>query len=197
LIEGVRSGTFGHHWSDLTSEALLKGLKVCYSTWKALRATGIVVNHGMQLLFIYETIYVAAATAIKFAIGVFLLRFCMERYHRWIIYAIFVLITCLAMFTFVSVLVQCQPPSWFWNQAIDSNGSCNGKVLVKAGYVHSAITALSDAALGLLPILLVRSLHLPPYVKAYVVVILALGSWQVTLPSNPPGSPTLIVDAEL
>ncbi|EIT82276.1 hypothetical protein Ao3042_00588 [Aspergillus oryzae 3.042] len=53
---------------------------------------------------------------------------------------------------------------------------CNGMGLIKAAYVHSAITAFSDATLGLLPILIVRSLHLPCYIKIHVAVLLALGS---------------------
>ncbi|KAE8137917.1 hypothetical protein BDV38DRAFT_81909 [Aspergillus pseudotamarii] len=113
---------------------------------------------------------------VKFAVGIFLLRFCIERYHKWVIYAIFVLLTCLTIFIFIFVLLQCRPPSWFWNQAINPHGSCDGKGLIRAAYVHSAITALSDATLGLLPILIVRSLHLPRYIKVHVAVILALGS---------------------
>ncbi|KAE8330068.1 hypothetical protein BDV39DRAFT_170644 [Aspergillus sergii] len=113
---------------------------------------------------------------VKFAVGIFLLRFCIERYHKWITYAIFTLLTCLTIFIFIFVLVQCQPPSWFWNQAISPHGSCNGMGLIKAAYVHSAITAFSDATLGLLPILIVRSLHLPCYIKIHVAVLLALGS---------------------
>ncbi|KAF7596054.1 hypothetical protein BBP40_003835 [Aspergillus hancockii] len=155
LLVGVRIGTFGHPWPVVSPEVLLKGLK---------------------LLFLYESCYVVATTAIKFAVGIFLLRFCIERRHRWIIYSTFALITSLTIFIFVFVLVQCEPPSWFWNQAINSNGSCNGAGLVKAAYVHSAITALGDATLGLLPIFLVRSLHLPCYIKSYVAAILALGS---------------------
>ncbi|KAE8353480.1 hypothetical protein BDV28DRAFT_148060 [Aspergillus coremiiformis] len=155
LLEGVRIGSFGHPWTDLPPKVLLKGLK---------------------LLFLYEASYVIATTAVKFSVGLFLLRFCVERYHKWIIYAIFALLTCLTVFIFIFVLLQCRPPSWFWNQAISKRGSCDGLGLIKAAYVHSAITALSDATLGILPIFIVRSLHLPCYIKAYVAVILALGS---------------------
>ncbi|KAE8394496.1 hypothetical protein BDV23DRAFT_169520 [Aspergillus alliaceus] len=147
---------------------------------KAAQLLGVVISFlvlavGIVTLRCYSC-YVAATTAVKFAVGLFLLRFCIERYHRWIIYGIFALLTCLTIFIFVFILVQCQPPSWFWNQAINHGGSCNGMGLIKAAYVHSAITAFSDTTLGLLPILLVRSLHLPCYVKSYVAVILALGS---------------------
>ncbi|KNG90872.1 hypothetical protein ANOM_000948 [Aspergillus nomiae NRRL 13137] len=155
LLEGVRIGSFGYSWTELTPEVLLKGLK---------------------LLFLYELSYVVATTMVKFAVGVFLLRFCIERYHKWIIYAILILLSCLTIFIFIFVIIQCRPPSWFWNQAITPHGSCDGRGFVKAAYVHSAITAFSDATLGLLPILIVRSLHLPYYIKVHVAVILALGS---------------------
>ncbi|KAE8148335.1 hypothetical protein BDV25DRAFT_141860 [Aspergillus avenaceus] len=155
MIEGVRAGSFGNRWTEMEPSVLLKGLK---------------------LLFVYESTYIVATTAIKFAVGFFLLRFCVERYQRWIIYIILVILTGLTFFIFIFVLLQCRPPSWFWQQAIDSHGTCDGSGLIMAAYVHSAITGLSDAVLGLLPICIVRSLHLPFYIKCYVSVILALGS---------------------
>ncbi|KAE8376022.1 hypothetical protein BDV26DRAFT_294537 [Aspergillus bertholletiae] len=155
LLEGVRVGSFGHSWTELTPEVLIKGLK---------------------LLFLYELAYVLATTVVKFAVGIFLLRFCVERYHRWIIYAVLILLTGLTIFIVIFILIQCQPPSWFWNQVTNARGSCDGNNFIKAAYVHSAITAFSDATLGLLPILIVRSLHLPFYVRVHVALILALGS---------------------
>lgn len=74
----------------------------------------------------------------------------------------------------VVMLAQCTPPSYFWNKT-DSAGSCMDiNVILNITYVYSAISAISDFVIGLLPIFVLRKSNMRSRIKVALVGILGL-----------------------
>jgi outer membrane receptor for Fe3+-dicitrate len=76
-------------------------------------------------------------------------------------------------FWFVLTL-QCQPVSYFWHRV--GSGRClDLNTVVNMAYVSSAIAALCDLTLGLLPIFLVWNLQMNQRTKVVLACILGMG----------------------
>ncbi|KAL2837940.1 hypothetical protein BJY01DRAFT_258195 [Aspergillus pseudoustus] len=151
LLAGIGIGGFGHRWMDIPQPTLVQALK---------------------LFFIYEATYVIATCLVKLSIGLFLLRFTVERKYTWTLYIILAILLCFSIFLLFFAIFQCKPVSAFWGNP----GTCNRTGTVKVTYAHSAIISASDWALVILPIFIVSHLNLGFRTKVYVGIILTLGS---------------------
>lgn len=79
------------------------------------------------------------------------------------------------------VLFQCRPVSFWWDLDETHTGKCLSPLLmVDATYVVSALNALADWTFAILPIFIVRDLHMKGSTKAVVVTILGLGAMYVS-----------------
>ena len=66
--------------------------------------------------------------------------------------------------------------SYFWSKYSDGNGVCiDEKILPASTYAHSAVSAVGDWTLGLLPIWLIWDLQMGRRTKVSVGILLGLG----------------------
>ncbi len=78
---------------------------------------------------------------------------------------------------FFIIIFQCSPVVYFWTQYTGGSGKCiNIKVIEISSYMHSALSAIVDWTMGILPIFLVRDLQMTIRTKVVVAMILALGA---------------------
>lgn len=111
------------------------------------------------------------------SIAIFLSRICVKKSQLVTIWIVIGVTTGFAIFYFFLVIFQCSPVTYFWTQYLGVAGKCvNSKVITASTYAHSAISALADWTLGILPIFLVWDLAMNPRTKVSVALILALGA---------------------
>ncbi|KAM0229804.1 hypothetical protein ACHAPO_009691 [Fusarium lateritium] len=157
-LTGTRYGT-GRHFKDITTE---------HDLVKA-----------MQMWWTCEPTYVLANMAVKASIAIFLLRICITRTHRMIIYVITGITELYSLFFFLLFVLQCRPTSLFWQRYSSNppNGSClDASLVANAFYGYSAISCVSDWTYSILPIFLVWKLQMSRRTKISVVGILAAGA---------------------
>jgi hypothetical protein len=115
--------------------------------------------------------------ALKFSIGIFLLRIAIARTHRAIIWAVIIVVELYGAFFFFLFVLQCRPSAYFWTRYTGGKGSCiNPKITVDAAYAYSAISCLADWTLGIVPAFMVWGLQMNTRTKISAVLILALGA---------------------
>lgn len=126
-----------------------------------------------------EPTYVLANMAIKASIAIFLLRICITRTHRMIIYIATGVTELYSLFFFLLFILQCRPTSLFWLRvtANPPAGSClDAKIVSNVFYGYSAISCASDWTYSILPMFLVWKLQMSKRTKISVVGILAAGA---------------------
>ncbi|CAI7585156.1 unnamed protein product [Penicillium glandicola] len=112
---------------------------------------------------------------IKWALSIFLLRFCVSPVLKWIIYLLLAIHTAVSAAGIVFSLVQCRPFHFAWTQILgDQSGSCDSFLAIFI--VQSAVNCLADWVLAILPIFIVRKIQLRRKTKIKVAAILAFGS---------------------
>lgn len=125
-----------------------------------------------------EPLYVLTNMAIKLSIAIFLLRICVTRVHRMVIYITIGVTEIYSLFFFLLFVLQCQPTSYFWQRAMANppEGHClDASVVSNAFYGYSAISCWTDWTYSILPVFLVWNLQMDSRVKISVVGILAAG----------------------
>ncbi|KAF4633850.1 hypothetical protein G7Y89_g4263 [Cudoniella acicularis] len=154
-ISGVHHGT-GQHAADIPPAELPVGLK----WWWAC-----------------EPVYILTCMALKFSIGIFLLRIAVARTYKIIIWAVIIVTEVYSAFFFFLFILQCRPSAYFWTQYTGGEGTCiNPKVTVDAFYAYSAISCVADWTLGVIPIFMVWNLQMNSRTKLSVAAILAVGA---------------------
>lgn len=120
--------------------------------------------------------------ALKFSIGIFLLRIAVVRSHRIIIWTTIAVLELYGAFYFFLFVLQCRPSTYFWTRYTGGEGSCiNANTTVIATYVYSGISCATDWILGIIPIFLVWNVQMNPRTKVSVALILGLGAMYVAL----------------
>ncbi|KAI0138242.1 hypothetical protein BJ166DRAFT_490294 [Pestalotiopsis sp. NC0098] len=136
------------------------------------------VPKAMQMWWTCEPLYVLTNMAIKLSIAIFLLRICVTRVHRMVIYITIGVTEIYSLFFFLLFVLQCQPTSYFWQRAMTNppEGHClDASVVSNAFYGYSAISCWTDWTYSILPVFLVWNLQMDSRVKISVVGILAAG----------------------
>lgn len=130
-----------------------------------------------------QTAYIIVSTLVKFVVGIFLLRLCVN--NNWQRRTIQVLLAIVGVFNLFYVFVcifQCQPIAYYWWRytPVDESpvtGKCNGKVLATVPtYFAVLIGIVADITLALLPATLIKGANLNKSTKISVCCVLALGS---------------------
>ncbi|KAH6647117.1 hypothetical protein BKA67DRAFT_639150 [Truncatella angustata] len=155
-LTGVTYGT-GQHLKNLSDEAIPK---------------------AMQMWWTCEPLYVLSNMAIKASIAVFLLRLCITKTHRMIIWVVVGVTEIYSLFFFLLFVLQCRPTALFWLRYTGSppEGSClDASVVSNAFYGYSAISCWTDWTYSILPVFLVWNLQMNTKVKISVIGILAAG----------------------
>ncbi|KAK6222612.1 hypothetical protein LQW54_000792 [Pestalotiopsis sp. IQ-011] len=136
------------------------------------------VPKAMQMWWTCEPLYVLANMAIKLSIAIFLLRICVTKVHRMVIYITIGVTEIYSLFFFLLFVLQCQPTSYFWQRAMTNppEGHClDASVVSNAFYGYSAISCWTDWTYSILPVFLVWNLQMDSRVKISVIAILAAG----------------------
>jgi hypothetical protein len=135
------------------------------------------VSNAFQWWYFTELGYVLSTALIKFCIGALLLRICAKRYQFIIIWVVIAVVAVFSIFYFFLLVFQCSPISFFWTQFQGVPGTCLPvAVTTNATYVHSAVSALADWTLCVLPIFVVKDLKMNPRTKVTVALLLGIGA---------------------
>ncbi|KAL2849718.1 integral membrane protein [Aspergillus pseudodeflectus] len=133
---------------------------------------------AMKYWWLCEIAYCFASIGCKVSVCIFLMRITVKRLHIWLLCAVmaFTVLTGL-LFMFI-MLLQCKPLEYFWTRtALDPTieGHCISiEIVITMTYVYSAFAALCDFTVGILPIFIVRKLHMRRKTKMAVVGILGM-----------------------
>ncbi|KAF7531085.1 hypothetical protein G7054_g9218 [Neopestalotiopsis clavispora] len=155
-IAGYVYGT-GQHVADLSIENRVK---------------------AMQMWWTCEPLYVLCNMSIKASIAIFLLRICVSKVHKIIIWIVIGVTELYSFAFFMLFVLQCRPTALFWLRFGDSppEGMClDTSVVTNVFYGYSAISCVTDWTYSILPIFLVWSLQMNRKVKISVAAILAAG----------------------
>lgn len=150
------------------------------------------VNRHKALIFKWagQVAYIVVSTLVKFVVGIFLLRLCVN--NNWQRLTIIVLLIIVGLYNTFYVFIaifQCQPVAFYWYRYTPDppvTGSCNGHTLATIPtYFAVVIGIFADLILALLPATLIKGANLDKKTKISVCCVLALGSLWVSSPSSP------------
>ncbi|OJJ74413.1 hypothetical protein ASPBRDRAFT_27442 [Aspergillus brasiliensis CBS 101740] len=133
---------------------------------------------AMEYWWFCEIAYCFAAVACKISVCIFLMRITVRRLHIWILWTVMVLTVVAGMVFMFIMLLQCKPLAYFWTRKAfnpEIKGHCMDiQIVIAMTYVYSGFAALCDFTVGILPIFLVRKLHMKQKTKWAVVGILSM-----------------------
>ncbi|KAJ5506109.1 hypothetical protein N7453_005066 [Penicillium expansum] len=133
---------------------------------------------AMRFWWLCEIAYCFASVGCKISVCIFLMRITIKPIHIWILYTVMALTVIAGLVFMFLMLLQCRPLEYFWTKlAYDPNiiGTCmDMKIIVIMTYIYSGFAALCDFTVGLLPIFLVRKLHMKRQTKIAVMGILGM-----------------------
>ncbi|PWY65699.1 integral membrane protein [Aspergillus heteromorphus CBS 117.55] len=162
--------------------AMFSGCMIGGSLYGTGRRFGDLTAHqrvtAMKYWWLCEIAYCFAAVCCKISICIFLMRITVRRMHIIILWSVMGM-TVLAGIVFMFImLLQCRPLQYFWTRKAfnpDIHGSCMDiQIVIAMTYVYSGFAALCDFTVGILPIFLVRKLHMKQQTKMAVVGILSM-----------------------
>lgn len=144
------------------------------------------VNRPKALIFKWagQVAYIVVSTLVKFVVGIFLLRLCVNNnWQRLTIIFLLIIVGIFNAFYVFLAIFQCQPVEFYWYRyASDApvTGKCNGRALATIPtYFAVLIGIASDLILALLPATLIKGANLDRRTKISVCCVLALGSLYV------------------
>ncbi|KAM3076819.1 hypothetical protein ACMFMG_003713 [Clarireedia jacksonii] len=136
------------------------------------------IPHAMQSWWSCEPLYVLCGLFIKGSVGIFLLRLCVHKYHKLIIWTVLIVTEVYGVYFFFVFVLQCQPVSYFWNRYYQDGreGKCLLGDLVTHSFLgYAAISCWTDWTFSILPMFLVWGLQMNFRTKLSVVCVLAAG----------------------
>ncbi|KAJ5182078.1 hypothetical protein N7449_012225 [Penicillium cf. viridicatum] len=148
--------------------------------WYNLEAEDRVI--AMKYWWLCEIGFCFASIFCKISICIFLLRICINRVHRLLLYSVMSLTVLAGLVFMFLMLLQCKPLSYFWTRMahhpvrnIEGEGSCiNMEIIIAMTYIYSAFAAICDFTVGILPIFVVHKLQMKMQTKMAVVGILSM-----------------------
>ncbi|EAU34076.1 conserved hypothetical protein [Aspergillus terreus NIH2624] len=133
---------------------------------------------AMKYWWLCEIAYCFASVGCKVSVCIFLMRITVARLHIWTLYSVMAMTAVAGLVFMLIMLLQCRPLQFFWTRkAFDPAipGHClDMEIIVAMTYVYSAFAAICDFTVGILPIFLVRKLHMKRKTKIAVVGILSM-----------------------
>ncbi|PYH95661.1 integral membrane protein [Aspergillus ellipticus CBS 707.79] len=133
---------------------------------------------AMEYWWLCEIAYCFSAVGCKISICIFLMRITVRRLHIWILWSVMCMTVIAGIVFMFIMLLQCRPLQYFWTRKAfnpDIHGTCMDiQIVIAMTYVYSGFAALCDFTVGILPIFLVRKLHMKQQTKMAVVGILSM-----------------------
>jgi hypothetical protein len=116
------------------------------------------------------------------SISLFLLKFTQHRRYAYILYFIVASSVLLAIAGTILFFIQCDPVSYFWHQAnFEAEGSCSGTSVTVSGLcVTTALTGVKDVIILILPVFIIRHLHMSRDKKIMSSILLGIGGLYVS-----------------
>ncbi|KAF5876850.1 putative polytopic membrane protein [Botrytis fragariae] len=136
---------------------------------------------AIRYWYFSEWAYVVTMTIIKTAIALFYLRIMVIPWHRVAVKVIMWIVIVFGFAYFWCVVIQCWPIPFIWERYATtpgrSTGNCLPRGIVLGGtYLHSIISAGSDWALALLPIVMLWNVQMPTGIRLIVGGIVGCGA---------------------
>ena len=101
--------------------------------------------------------------------------------YKWIIYVTISIATIYSFFFILVVVLQCNPPSYYWNQ--NQPGKCNSAdLIIGTSITYGAICMATDFTIGTIPIFIVRQMQMNTRTKLAVAGIMAMATVFVLQP---------------
>lgn len=111
------------------------------------------------------------------AAGHFLLRLAVDVRHVWVLRALILSTALFGTVYFFMFLSKCQPPSVFWAEPPHAPDQCWSNIIVLSlTYAASAVNCSADWCFSLMPVLVVRTLHMPCGTKILVACLLSFAT---------------------
>ncbi|CAI6336745.1 unnamed protein product [Periconia digitata] len=134
-------------------------------------------EQALHFWFFCEIFYTISTSILKIAVGLFLLRIAVKRFHIWIIWTIMAVAGVVGTTYTLVVIFQCRPTSYWWDLDPTHTGTCLSATLVmNFTFVVSALNSFADWTFGLLPILIVKDLQMKRRAKIVVSGVIALAA---------------------
>jgi hypothetical protein len=106
------------------------------------------------------------------------MRITIQKTHIYVLYIVMALTIIAGLIFMFLMLLQCKPISYFWTRTAGDpsvQGYCiDVDVIIKMTYVYSALAALCDLTVGILPIFIVHKLNMHRQTKIAVAGILSM-----------------------
>ncbi|TGZ77567.1 hypothetical protein EX30DRAFT_293448, partial [Ascodesmis nigricans] len=157
-LGGAAHGTGKHYW-DIEPSERVKALHYWYFC---------------------EIFYVVTSTILKMSLCVFLFRIAVSRLHVWILAGVMIGSLIFGIGYVFLVIFQCNPISAWWEISPGGIDQCiNLDAVVYTTYCASALNAVVDWTIGIVPFFIVKDLNMPKNRKMLVAGILgfaAIGS---------------------
>lgn len=154
---------------------------------------------AMRFWWLCEIAYCFASVGCKISVCIFLMRITIRPLHIWILYTVMAFTVISGLIFMFLMLLQCRPLEYFWTKLAHDPaiiGKCmDMKIIVIMTYVYSAFAALCDFTVGILPIFLVRKLHMKRQTKIAVMGILSMACMYVFISGFRTGSRSLTRDS--
>lgn len=106
----------------------------------------------VQFWYICELFYVIASSTLKVAIGLFLLRIAVNRFHIWIIYFVNGASIVFGFAYLCVVTFQCSPIHTFWTIKPNNEHCLPRDTVANITYAASALAAIADWTFGAYPL---------------------------------------------
>jgi hypothetical protein len=114
---------------------------------------------------------------LKIAVGFFLLRITVAPLHIWVIRLIMVVSAVVGVGYTSLVIFQCKPISYWWDLDPTHTGTCLPATLVmNFTFCVSGLNAFADWVFAMLPVLIVKDLHMKKRMKVVVAGVIALAA---------------------
>ncbi|KAI5918710.1 GPCR, PTH11-type [Camillea tinctor] len=127
-----------------------------------------------EYLLYCQILYGFSVPFIKASVVFTLLRVTREALYRWLLYAMLLVASLMAMVGILASLLYCRPTRAYWNPLL---GTCGDfMVVVNIGYAWTAVGIVTDWMCAILPYFIVRKLQMARRTKMVVMGILSLGA---------------------
>lgn len=141
---------------------------------------------ALRYWFFCEIFYTLCTSTLKIAVGLFLLRIAVVKWHVWVIYAIMAFAGVLGVAYCGIMTFQCNPISFWWDLNPTHHGHCiSPEVVIDTTYLVSALNSVADWTFAVLPIFIVKDLQMKKQQKCLVAMILGFAALYVHITIDP------------
>ncbi|KAF4975999.1 hypothetical protein FZEAL_7285 [Fusarium zealandicum] len=131
------------------------------------------VQEAAKYVFMWQIFYAATLAFVKSSICVTVLRIATGRIYVRILQALIIMSVAMSGLGVILVLVQCRPIEAHW---IPAKGACMGRIVPTVlTYAASVSNVITDFAVAIIPMCLVRKLQMRAKLKFYAQLIMGLG----------------------